>query len=212
MPGARVNPCLYFGTFNPIHNGHLMIAQAVLNQPSLGINRIFFIPAGSPPHRNHESDLASATHRLNMVQLATANNPAFQVLDNEIRRPGASYTIDTIESLLAHEILQTPIPMIIGSDALAGLGTWHRAQELAKLVRFLQMPRPGSSFIREVELSSGFTSLSTQSIEMPMTSLSSSWIRALIQQNPGNTTGLHYFVPESVRRYIQDNRLYITNS
>lgn len=210
MPGAGVKPCLYFGTFNPIHNGHLMIAQAVLNQQSLGVDRIFFIPAGSPPHRNHESDLASPAHRLQMVQLATASNPAFRVLEDEIKRPGNSYTIDTVESFLSQGLITAPVPMIIGSDALAGLGVWHRADDLAKLIRFLQMPRPGSPFIQEVELTSGFTKLNTQPIEMPLTSLSSSWIRAFIRRNHGASASLRYFVPEPVRNYIQENHLYVT--
>jgi len=209
MKPAGLRPCLYFGTFNPIHSGHLMIAQAVLNQTQLNVNRIFFVPAGSPPHRNHEADLADAMQRLEMVRLATSANPSFLVLEDEIYKQSNSYTIETVEELLKQGVVEPPVPLIIGSDALANLNTWHRAESLVKLVRFLQMPRPGLPFVTEMQAAGNSVSLNTQAIEMPMLSLSSSWIRGFLQQNKGDCTGLRYFVPEPVRSYIQDNGLYI---
>jgi nicotinate-nucleotide adenylyltransferase len=185
-----------------------MIAQAVLNQVPLGINRIYFIPAGNPPHRNHETDLAPATQRLEMVHRATLSNPAFWVLENEIWKQSASYTVETIEKLLKQGLVQLPVPMIIGSDALANLGTWHRAEDLAQQVCFLQMPRPGTQFVTNITVNGKNIPVNTQAINMPMLSLSSSWVREFIRQGQDNDSGLRYFVPEGVREYIRDNRLY----
>jgi nicotinate-nucleotide adenylyltransferase len=201
--------CLYFGTFNPIHTGHLMIAQAVLNQAQLGIERVYFIPSGLSPHRSHENDLAEALHRLKMVRLATASNPRFYVLDDEVYKKTPSYTVETVEKLVEQGLVATPVPIIIGSDALARLKTWHRPKDLAQLVCFLQMPRPGVAFVTELQTDGHQLSLNTQTIDMPMLSLSSSWIRESIRQNGGNCSGLRYFLPEPVRQYIQENRLYV---
>lgn len=201
--------CLYFGTFNPIHSGHLMIAQAVLNQAGLGLDGIYFIPSGISPHRSQESDLAEAGHRLKMVKLATASNPAFWVLEDEIHKESPSYTAETVEALLAEGLVEAPVPIIIGSDALSGLSTWHRFEDLVKLAYFLQMPRPGTDFITEIQTAEGKLPLNTQAIDMPMLSLSSSWIRSLIRQTKGNCAGLRYFLPEPVRQYIQNNHLYV---
>jgi nicotinate-nucleotide adenylyltransferase len=210
MQGARTVSCLYFGTFNPIHAGHLMIAEAVLNQfgPSLGLERICFIPAGVPPHRYQEQDLADAKHRLNMVRLATARHPRFWVLQDEIGKAGPSYTVETIESLLARGLVQAPVPMIIGSDALTRLSTWHRPEDLAELVCFLQMPRPGTEPVQHLQINGQTLPLRTHAIEMPTLSLSSSWVREQARQGKS----LRYFVPEPVREYIRDNGLYASDS
>jgi nicotinate-nucleotide adenylyltransferase len=202
--------CFYFGTFNPIHAGHLMIAQAALCQygESLGVQGITFIPAGNPPHREHESDMMPARHRLNMVRLATASNPAFRVSDIELCRSGRSYTMDTLRFLLEQGIAQAPIPMIIGADALAGLATWHEPQALAETACFLQAPRPGHPFVGAIQVNGQEITLNTREIEMPPLSISSTWIRARLRENPPGCERLRYFLPEPVRQYIRDNRLY----
>lgn len=213
MAAQQLKSCLYFGTFNPIHSGHLMIAQAVLNQFSPEIQRIVFIPAGLSPHRNQEEDLADAQHRLNMVQRAIASNPAFTACDYEIQKPTMSYTVETVEALIQQHKVQAPVPMIIGSDALTHLNSWHRASDLAKQVCFLQMQRPGTPFISEIQLGGQTVKLNTQAIEMPMLSLSSSWIREQVRRAQGDCPDRNYqrlrtFLPEPVRQYIQDNGLY----
>ena len=210
MTKALSKGCLYFGTFNPIHTGHLMIAQAVLNQfaKRLGFNHVLWIPAGNPPHRSQDNDLAEAQHRFNMVERAVASNPAFWVSDYEVKKQTPSYTVETVEALMEASGLKPPIPMIIGSDALKHLSTWHRPERLVELVCFLQMPRPGARPVSSVVLDSQTLDLMPHLIEMPMLSLSSSWIRAQIQQAQGNCQGLRYWLPEPVREYIQDNALY----
>jgi nicotinate-nucleotide adenylyltransferase len=210
MTRVTASTCLYFGTFNPIHTGHLMIAQVVLCQfaDSLGLRSVTFIPAGDPPHRFHEEDLLDARRRFKMVTLATAANPAFIVSDIELQRPGRSYTIDTLEHLIQHSGLKPPIPMIIGADALAGLANWHRPEALIETVRFLQAPRPGYDWVERIRIQNRDLPLTTSHIDMPALSLSSSWIRSQCQRQTASLDALRYFLPEPVRRYIQDNQLY----
>jgi nicotinate-nucleotide adenylyltransferase len=199
--------CLYFGTFNPIHAGHLMIAQAALRQcgDALGFRGITFIPAGNPPHRQHEHDLLEARRRLRMVQLAVADNPAFDVSDIELRRAGRSYTIHTLRLLLESGCIRAPVPMIIGSDALAGLSGWHEPEALVQTVCFLQVPRPEYPMLDTIRLGGRAIPLNTRPVDMPPQALSSTWIRRLIRED---AEAPRYFLSEPVRRYIADNRLY----
>ena len=200
---------LYFGTFNPIHNGHLMIAQAILNPlgPMLGIDRLCFIPTGVP-HRTLDADLAPAAHRFNMVALAIANHPRFVALDDEITCDRPAYTIDTLEHLRDRGRIRIPVPLIIGSDALSNLADWKRAEDLCRLACFLQMPRPGVSAVHHIRLNDRMYPLNTRLIDMPALSLSSSWVRAEMARHGGDSGCVRYFVPDPVRRYIRDNHLY----
>lgn len=218
MPDVPAHSCLYFGTFNPVHSGHLMIAQAALRQfaDKLGLECIVFIPAGNPPHRHHEADLLEARHRFNMVKLATASNPAFQVSDIELKsaqhKDHKTYTIHTLRQLIQQGKVQAPVPMIIGSDALANLASWREPEALIESVCFLQAPRPGTPGVESIQIQGRAVHLNTRFIVMPMLSISSSWVREMLQGpdatgKPPDET-LRYFLPEPVRRYIQDNALY----
>jgi nicotinate-nucleotide adenylyltransferase len=202
--------CLYFGTFNPIHSGHLMIAQAVLQQfsESLGVRSVTFIPAGTPPHRHQQTDLLDARQRLRMVSLATADNPAFQVDDIELRRHEPSYTVETLRLLEKQGRIRLPVPFIIGADALANLSTWREPQALTDMACFLQAPRPDWGFVEHLELDGKSLPLNTKAIAMPALALSSSWVRDTLQRTPQDTQALRYFLPGPVRRYIRDNHLY----
>lgn len=209
--------CIYFGTFNPVHTGHLMIAEAALHQYSLalGFKTVTFIPAGAPPHRLEQLDLLEASHRFNMVKLVTLAHPAFRISDIEFQRPTCSYTIDTLRRLIANGTVQPPVACIIGSDALAGLSSWKEPEALVEAVHFLQAPRPHALPLTEIQLAGKTMKLKTSLIDMPPLSLSASWIRAQLQRfNPEGfesdcqETSLRYFLPEPVRRYIQDNNLY----
>jgi nicotinate-nucleotide adenylyltransferase len=195
--------CLYFGTFNPIHTGHLMIAEAA---QTLGFRNITFIPANNPPHREDEPDLLPARHRLNMVKLATASNPGFKVSDIELQRPGRSYTIDTIRLLMERGEVAAPVPMIIGSDALARLATWHEPQALIDTVRFIQAPRPDYPLVETIHLKGTPVTLDTVKLDLPVSALSSTWIRQRLKAE--GPSGLRYALPEAVRRYIAENGLY----
>ena len=136
MPGTGV----FGGSFNPIHYGHLLVADQVLE--ILGLDRVLFVPASIPPHKA-PADLAPAEHRYAMVQRATADHPRFAVSDVELRRPGTSYTVDTLEALRpAHG----PLFLVIGSETFLDLLSWRAPQRLPELARLVVVPRTGSAF------------------------------------------------------------------
>jgi nicotinate-nucleotide adenylyltransferase len=132
------------GSFNPIHNGHLTIAQHV--QERLQLSRVLFIPTGDAPHKR-DGSLAPANVRLEMVRLAIADHPLFTVSDIEVRRTGKSYSIDTIRALQHQYGPSTELFFIIGLDAFLDFPTWREPNELLKLCHFVVVPRPGQSFL-----------------------------------------------------------------
>ena len=134
---------LFGGSFNPIHNCHLAIAQRVCAR--LQLSRVLFIPTGDPPHKPDDS-LAPVTHRFEMVRLATVNTPEFDVSDIELRRTGKSYSIDTVHDLQAQHDPSIELFFIIGLDAFLDFPTWRAPQELLRICHFVVVPRPGQSF------------------------------------------------------------------
>ena len=128
------------GSFNPIHYGHLLLADDVLE--SLGLDRILFVPTGVPPHKS-AADLAPAADRYAMVKLAVASHPRFEVSDLELRRPGPSYTVDTLEALRrpGGELF-----LIVGSETFLDLLAWREPKRIAGLARLTVVPRVGSAF------------------------------------------------------------------
>ncbi len=131
------------GSFNPIHNGHLTIAQHVHERMQL--SQVVFIPTSDPPHKR-DGSLAPANVRLEMVRLAIADNPLFTVSDIEMRRTGKSYSIDTIRALQHHYGPSTELFFIIGLDAFLDFPTWREPEELLRICHFVVVPRPGQSF------------------------------------------------------------------
>lgn len=195
-----------------------MIAQSALSQfaDRLGFRTVVFIPAGChPPHRHHEPDLLDALRRLRMVSLATADHPAFRVDDIEQRHSGPGYTVDILRRLRDAGKIRFPVPLIIGSDALASLSAWREPEALIEMACFLQAPRPGCGPIHHITLppeTSGVERrtlpLNTALIDMPSLTLSSSWVRRQLKAGKGSVSRLRYFLPEPVRCYIRDNQLY----
>jgi nicotinate-nucleotide adenylyltransferase len=131
---------VFGGSFNPIHHGHLVLADEV--QEALRLDRVLFVPAGVPPHKG-PAGLAPAAERYTMVKLATATHPRFAVSDVELRRPGPSYTVDTLDAL------RTPgeeLFLIVGSETFLDLLTWRDPRRVARLARLVVVPRMGSVF------------------------------------------------------------------
>ena len=133
------------GTFNPIHNGHLRLAQELAE--ALNFNEVRFIPSAQPPHKAVPE--VSAQHRAAMVQLAISDNPLFKLDTRELARSGASYTIDTLISLQEElgQVGKQPVALclIMGSDAFAKLNTWHRWQALIDYCHIILVQRPTSA-------------------------------------------------------------------
>lgn len=131
---------VFGGMFDPIHFGHLRAAHEL--HESLGLEAVGFFPAGDPPHR--AAPAADAKTRLAMLRAAVADDDRFLVDDRELRRPGPSYTILTLEEMRAERGAQ-PLVLILGMDAFADIDSWHRAGELASLAHIVVAERPGST-------------------------------------------------------------------
>ena len=127
------------GTFDPIHHGHLRLAEEL--GETLRLEEVRFIPAGTPPHRG--APQVDAAHRLEMVRLATAGNPRFTVDDREVRRAGPGYTYDTLAGLRAEAGSARPLVLLLGADAFLEFATWHRWHELFGLAHVAVAHRPG---------------------------------------------------------------------
>jgi nicotinate-nucleotide adenylyltransferase len=207
------------GTFDPIHNGHLRLAQEALEQCGLAAVRI--IPAGTPPHRNKPH--AAAKHRLEMTRLAVAGNAALILDEREIHRNGPSYTVDTLASLRTELGMQQPLCLLMGGDAFLQLDTWHEWKQLFELAHIVVMQRNGrplgnlieqaNSALREQyrarlapapgalhEAPAGRIAV----IDMPALEISATDIRSRCAQGKS----LLYLVPEAVAEYIQNHHLY----
>ncbi|MCA9409233.1 MAG: nicotinate-nucleotide adenylyltransferase [Candidatus Omnitrophica bacterium] len=181
------------GTFNPIHNGHLIIAQLVLEK--LGLDKVVFVPSYLPPHKK-KAEILSGKDRLKMCQLAVKGHSHFEVSNVEIKRGGKSYTVDTVEWFIGQYPKGTKFYFIIGEDNLSSLLSWKRIQDLLKMVRFVVVSRHTQQ--RNKSLVKCLTILT------PLIEISSSQLRRRIVQ--GKT--IEYFMPKEVVQYIQKNKLY----
>ena len=132
---------VFGGTFDPIHLGHLAVAEEARRR--LGLEQVLFLPAGAPPHKGGVA-VAPAADRLEMVRLAVAGNPAFVADDREIRRPGPSFTVDTLEEL-GREHPGAELYYLLGSDSVVELDSWHEPSRLFGLAIFAVLLRPGWS-------------------------------------------------------------------
>lgn len=131
------------GSFNPVHHGHLAIARQT--REVLGLDQILFIPTNHPPHKPNGS-LAPAQDRYEMVRLAIASDPSLAISDVEIRRPGKSYSIDTIRLLQQEHGARTQLFFLIGLDAFLDFPSWREPLTLLELCPFVVLSRPGLSF------------------------------------------------------------------
>lgn len=200
---------LYGGSFNPIHLGHLAIARAVVDH--FGLSRMVFLPAAAPPHKAREG-LAPSHDRAEMVRLAIAGEPVFELSDFDLRRPGPCYTIDTV--LHFRELLPpgTEIFWLIGADTLSELPTWKRIHELVDLCRIVTACRPGYDAINWHLLERVFRvgqveKLRHGLVETPRVDISSTDIRRRVAASESIADQ----VPPTVAEYIQQNRLYASN-
>ncbi len=134
---------LYGGAFNPVHRCHLLVAETARSR--LGLETVLFIPTGDPPHKPPSEFIPSA-HRLEMVRLAIASHPHFQLSDIETRRPAKSYTIDTVRELKKTSPPDTRFVFVIGLDAFKELPSWREPDRLLELCEFAVVSRPGHRF------------------------------------------------------------------
>ncbi len=203
MAGKRLG--ILGGTFDPVHNGHLWLAEAVYER--LGPERVIFIPAYVAPHKVG-LQCAPAADRYEMARLAVVGCPHFALSDMELRRSGVSYTLDTVLEL-RRQYPQQELYFIIGADSLPLLHTWHRIGELLQLVTFAAAGRPGYGQVLEracAKLPPG-AEKKIILLDTPEYAVSSTDIRSRVQRG----TGLAGLVPPAVEAYIHGHGLYQDN-
>jgi nicotinate-nucleotide adenylyltransferase len=207
---------LFGGTFNPIHLGHLRGAEEI--REFFCLDKVIFTPAAIPPHKETEG-MVNPLHRLEMAQRATLKNPWFSVSDIELKRPGKSYSIDTLRYF--RDIHQGPLFFILGGDAFFEIETWREYQTLFSLCHFVVMARPGSQkkgeaselpagvvpFFKYDPVLRGWIHVSGNHLymkEITFLDISSTQIRKLI----GKGGSVKYLIPMEVEAYIQEKGLY----
>lgn len=193
------------GTFDPIHYGHLVTAEAARHE--FRLDPVIFVPSGLPPHKRPE-EITDAKHRYTMTVLATLTNPHFDVSRVDIDRPGVTYTIDTISDLRAIYGPEVEFYFITGADALLEIVSWKDAEKLVTMCQFIGATRPGYSLDRlEQNLGPLYRRYrrSFHFLEVPALAISSTEIRRRVRVG----SPIRYLVPETVAFYIAKNRLYL---
>lgn len=184
---------MFGGSFDPVHNGHLMVAELVRQLE--GLDQVVFVPARRSPHKRRS--VASSEERLTMLRLAVRGNRALQVSDVELQRRGPSYTIETLR--LLKRLWKQPPRLLLGADALLELPTWREWRAILAECRPIVFARPGAEKARRRARDWGL-----RYHEVVLTSLSSTQLRGMLRRR----MSVRYQVPESVRRYIEGRRLY----
>lgn len=205
---------VFGGSFNPIHLGHLLMADEMLER--LRLDRVVFVPAAAPPHKP-ASLLAPAEHRDEMVRLAVAGHPGFEVSDLELHRRGPSFTVDTLEALAC---TGDELFLLVGSETFLDLLSWRLPRRIVELARLVVVPRTGSAFdvegaaaqkvLREIGAErfvgpdDAVTPDTVVVVHASSLPISSSDLRARVREG----RSLDYRVPEAVLAYIRHHRLY----
>lgn len=193
---------VFGGTFDPIHMGHLIVAEDA--RAALELDKVLFIPAGQPWFKSYRQ-ITEAHHRLAMVRLAVEGNPSFDVADIEIRRTGPSYTVDTLAELRG-QYPNAEFIVILGVDALREIDRWYQPRRLFELASVVGVARPGASLDPSV-LNAAIPGASTRMrlLDSVLIDISGTEIR----QRVAAGHSILYRVPASVERYIHDNCLYL---
>jgi nicotinate-nucleotide adenylyltransferase len=181
------------GTFNPIHLGHLAIAQVACEK--LDLDEVVFVPSNQPPHKSAKN-VVSAEHRYNMVKLAIEGNDKFSISDYEVKKKGKSYSIDTMEYFREKYSKRTKLFFIVGDDSVATLHSWKKIDELTKIVAFVAIKRLG--------FKSSNNKIKVKQFSMLNLGISSSHIRRAVSES----RSIRYLVPDNVVEYINQNKLY----
>ena len=188
------------GSFNPIHNGHLLCSQAVASAKD--VSELVLIPSATSPHKLGHADMADAEDRLAMCRLAVAGKSLFEVDDVELYRAGPSYTIDTVRYLRSAKRWEQ-VNWLIGADQVAALPRWHEPAALLREVNFVVMARPGWSFDWHA-LPPEFRVLQHNVVEAPLIDISATDIRRRVRAGEP----IDHLVPPAVAEYIRERGLY----
>lgn len=195
---------VYGGTFDPPHMGHLVAAESVREQ--LGLDRVLFVPAGIPPHKN-AGEVAPARHRYLMTVLATLGNPHFATSRFEIERAEPSYTVVTLRALKEEYGPEAELFFILGADALLELPTWREPAAVLELATMVAVTRPGYSLAPVAERLGDLYRVHQDRIvfvEVPALDIAATDIRERVRAG----RSIRYLVPDMVREYIERHGLY----
>lgn len=193
------------GSFNPIHNAHLKMARDFAEK--LGFDKVLIIPTRIPPHKE-AGEMASAEHRLAMCRLAAQSSPLFQVSDMEIKRPGPSYTADTLE-ILKKENPDARFYFLTGADMFLTIQDWRRPEKIFELATICAAPREKSDIFilqnhaNRLKLQYG-SLFQYQILDIPLMPVSSTGIRGMVHLGKS----IDLFVPRQVAGYIREQHLY----
>ena len=199
---------LFGGTFDPVHNGHLIVARSVAEQ--CGVERITLVPTARPPHK--DTTHASAEHRLAMLRLAIEGEEVFEISEIELARDGPSYTLETLSELHRVYGADTELAWVIGADMLEDLGQWYGADELLRTARIIVAARPPWNRrmpqvferLRGRFSAAAVGRLERAVVETPLMDISSTIIRERVSSG----LSIRFLTPESVCKYIEKHGLY----
>jgi len=196
---------IYGGSFSPIHNGHLLLAESCREQCAL--DEVWFLPAATNPLKQ-DGVLASDAHRVAMIELAIAGNLTFKCSPIELERGGLSYTVDTLNEL-RKIVPQAELFLLVGGDSFASLFHWHKIAEICQLATICTVGRPGSDLsdwgrLPEVLSEDQMAQIQQHFVEMPLIGLSSTDIRRRIASGKS----IRYMVPRSVEKYIETQKVF----
>ena len=191
------------GTLDPIHNGHLMIAECARDQ--LSLDEVWFMPTGNPPHKSNQN-ISPNEVRKEMIELAIEDNNNFKFSDFEYKRDGIIYTSDTMK-LLKNAYKDTDFYFIMGADSLMYFKDWHKPEEIVLYCNLVVAGRENddSELLREVAILEDKYNINIHVLKSPKICISSSDIRDYIN----NKFSIKYMVPDSVERYIKNKNLYV---
>lgn len=200
-----MNVGVFGGSFDPVHLGHLILAE--ICREAAGLDRVLFLPAPRPPHKD-ESDLTPLETRVEMLQLAISGQPAFAVEDMEKDRPGPSFTADTLEELHRRRP-EDHLFLLLGSDSLLDLPRWYDPQRILRLATLLVAARPGYPLPDLDALRADLNLPEHEPLrllvaEVPLIDISATALRRRIRE--GRT--IRYQVPRAVEAYLRDKNLY----
>ena len=196
---------VFGGTFDPIHHGHLAIAEEA--REALGLERVLFVPAAASPFKT-DRDITDAAHRLAMVEAAIEGNEAFTSSRLELDRPGPSYTVDTLAALAAQGRGADALWLVLSSEALAGLPRWREPARVLDLAQIAVVPRAGHDLLGWAWVGGAFPGREDRFTFLPGPLLPISG--SVVRRRAAAGRSVRYLVPDAVARYIKMYGLYST--
>lgn len=194
---------IFGGTFDPVHFGHLILAERCREE--LGLDEVWFVPAPSPPHKD-DAGITPANQRAEMLEFAVSGCPYLAVSRIEFDREGPSYTVETLQQL-ADEGVDRELFLLIGADSLRDLGSWREPERIASLATIVAVNRGGMVLLSDDELKESLgESVASRvvTVQMPPVAISASEIRQRVREEKT----IRFLTPRAVEAYIRENALY----